>query len=67
LYIDFLCHIWDAVGRKLPPKIENLFLLQDSASALRSVLVKDFLAKNGVTTLTLEHPPYLCDLSAGDF
>jgi histone-lysine N-methyltransferase SETMAR len=42
-----------------------LFLLHDNAPAHRSVLVKDFIAKNIVTTL--EHPPYSPDMAAADF
>jgi hypothetical protein len=34
---------------------QQLFLLHDNAQAHRSILVKDFLAKNSVTTL--QHPP----------
>jgi transposase len=40
------------------------FLHLDSAPAQRSVLVKDFLAKNNVTTL--QHPPYSPDLAPAD-
>jgi hypothetical protein len=40
------------------------FLLHDNAAAHRSVLVRDFLAKNKVTTL--EHPPSSTDLAAAD-
>jgi transposase len=41
------------------------FLLLDNASAHRSVLVKDFLAKTNVTTL--EPPPYFPDVAQSDF
>ena len=41
------------------------FLLHDNAPAHRSVLVKDFLAKNNVTTL--EHPPHSPDLVPAEF
>jgi len=46
-------------------KTNNWFLYHDKAPAHRSVLVKDFLAKNNVTTLVL--PPYSPDLAAADF
>jgi hypothetical protein len=39
--------------------------IHDNATEHRSALVKDFLAKNNVTTL--EHPPYFCYLAAADF
>jgi len=41
------------------------FPLHDNAPAYRSVLVKDFLAKNNVTTV--EHSPYSPDLTPSDF
>jgi hypothetical protein len=41
------------------------FILHDNAPTHRSVLVKDFVAKNNVTTL--EHPTYSLDLAAADF
>jgi transposase len=41
------------------------FLLHNNAPAHRSVLVKNFLAKNIVTTL--EHPPYSPDPATADF
>jgi hypothetical protein len=41
------------------------FLLRDNAPAHRSVLVKDLLAKNNVTTQ--EHSPYIPDIAAADF
>jgi hypothetical protein len=37
-------------------KTNGWYLLHDNAPAHRSVLVKDFLAKNNVTTL--QHSPY---------
>jgi histone-lysine N-methyltransferase SETMAR len=66
-YIDILCRLRDAVRRKRPEKwrTNTWFYLHDNAPAHRSVLVKDFLAKNNVTTL--EHPPYSPDLAAADF
>jgi hypothetical protein len=45
-------------------KTKCRFLVQNNASAQRSVLVKDFLTKKNVTTL--EIPQYSSDLSAGD-
>jgi len=41
------------------------FLYHDNAPAHRSVLIKDFLAKNNVATL--ENPPHFPDLVAADF
>ena len=66
-YIDFLCRLRDTVRRKRPEKwrTDSWFYLHDNASTHRSVLVKDFLAKNNVTTL--EHPPYSPDLAATEF
>jgi len=45
-------------------RTNSWFLLNDNAPAHRSVLVKDFLTKNNVTTL--EHPPHSPDLAATD-
>jgi transposase len=66
-YIYNLRRLWDAVGRKRPKKwrTDSWFLLHDNAPAHRSVLVKDFLAKNSVTTL--QHLPYSPDLAPADF
>jgi hypothetical protein len=53
--------------RRIRPEIWTTnwwFLLHDNAPAHRSVLVKDFLAKNKATTL--EHPPCSTDLAAAD-
>jgi hypothetical protein len=57
----------DAVRRKRPEKwrSEICFLFHDNAPAHRSVLAKDFLRNNNVTTL--EIPPYSCDLAAAYF
>jgi len=52
----------DAVRSKRPEKMDNL---HDNAPTHRSILVKDFLAKNNVTTL--EHPSYSPDLIPADF
>ena len=56
MYIDILRRLRDAVRRKRPEKwrTDSWFLLHDNAPAHRSVLVKDFLAKNSVTTS--QHP-----------
>jgi len=53
MYIDILHRLRGAVRRKRPGKwrTNSRFLFHDNASAHRSVLVKDFLAKNNVTTL----------------
>jgi len=67
MYSDILRHPMDAVRRKRPKKwrTNSWFLLHHNAPAHRSVLVKDFLAKNNVTTL--EHPPYSPDVTAAYF
>jgi len=56
MYIDILRRPMDVIRRKSPEKWRTSiwFLLHDSAPVHRSVLVKDFLAKNNVTTL--QHP-----------
>jgi len=46
-------------------KTNSWILYHDNAPAHRSVLVKDSLAKNNMTTL--EHPPYSPELAAVDF
>jgi hypothetical protein len=53
--------------RKAPKKWSTIswFLLHENAPAHQSVVVKNFLAKNNVTTL--EHPPYSPDLAPVDF
>jgi transposase len=60
-YNDILRRLRDVVRRKRPEnRRTNLwFLLHDYAPTHRSVLVKDFLAKNNMTAL--EHPPYSPD------
>ena len=67
MYIDILCRLRDAVWRKSHEKWRTTrwFLLHDNAPAHRSVLAKDFLAKNNVTTL--KHRPYSPDLTPADF
>jgi hypothetical protein len=59
MFVATIHRLRDAVRRKCPEKgrTNSLFLLHDNAPAHRSVLVKDFLAKNHVTTL--EHPRIL--------
>jgi len=46
-------------------RTNSCFLLHDNAPAHQSVFVKDFLAKNYVTTL--QHPPHSPDLAPPDF
>jgi len=67
MYADTLRRPSDAVRRKRHEKLRTngWFLLHDHAPAHWSVLVKDFLAKNSVTTL--KHPPYSPGLAATDF
>ena len=67
IYLDILRHLRDAVRRKRPEKrrTNSWFLLHDNAPAHRSVLVKDFLAKNNLTTL--EHLPYSPDVTTAYF
>jgi hypothetical protein len=62
MHTVILRRIMDTVRRKFPEKLgtNSWFFLHDNAPAHRSVLVKDFLAKNNVTKL--EHPPYFPDL-----
>jgi hypothetical protein len=65
--IDISRRLKDAVKRKHPEKrrTNSLFLLHSNAPAHRSVLVKDFLAKNKATIL--ERPPYSTDLAPANF
>jgi hypothetical protein len=67
MYTDILHHLRDVVRRKCCKKWRNKswFLLLKNAPAHWSVLVKDFLAKNNVTTL--KHPPYSPDLAPANF
>jgi histone-lysine N-methyltransferase SETMAR len=44
---------------------QQLFHPHDHVPEHQMVMVKDFLAKNNVTTL--EHPPYTPDLAPDDF
>jgi hypothetical protein len=67
MYIGMLRCLKDAVRRNRPEKwrTDSWFLLHDNASAHRSVLVEDCIAKNNVTTP--EHPLYTPDLALPDF
>jgi transposase len=67
IYVDIFLRLKDAVRGNRTEKMENqqLFLLHDNAPAHRSILVKDFLSKNSVTTL--EHPPNNPDLGPATF
>jgi len=55
MYSDVLRHLRDVVGRKYPEKwtTNSWFLLHDNTPTHQSVLVKDFLENNNVTTLEL--------------
>ena len=66
LDIDTFRRFRDVVRMKSPEKRRNnsWFLLQENAPAHRSVLVKDCIATNNVTTL--EHPLFSPDLAAAD-
>jgi len=59
IYIDVLHQLRDVVGRNCPEKwrTNSWFCLHDNTPTHQSVLVKDFLEKNYVTTLEL--PQYL--------
>jgi hypothetical protein len=65
IYVDISRRFRDAVGRKIPEKrgVNCWFLLHDNAPAHRSVLIKDFLAKNMTILL---HPPYFPALHPAD-
>ena len=67
MYIDFLRRLGGAVSRTGSEKwrTKSWFLLHDNAPTHQSILVKDFLVKNIVTTL--EHPPYFPDLTSAHF
>ena len=67
MYFDIIRRLSNAITRKSPEKwrISTWFLLHDNAPAHRSVLVKDFLAKNDMATL--QHPPHSPDLAPADF
>jgi len=65
--VEILLRLRDGVRRKRLQKwrTNSRFLLHENAPTHRSILVKDFLANNNVTTT--EHPPYSPDLSSADF
>jgi hypothetical protein len=65
--IDIIRRLRDAVRRKPPGKwrASGWYLFHDNAPAHRSVLVKDFLLKNNVSTM--ERLPHFPDLTAADF
>ena len=67
MYTDILRRLRDAISRKRPEKwrLNSCFLLPKNAPAHRSVLVKDFSAKNKVATL--KHLPHSPDLAPTDF
>jgi len=67
MHIDIFRRIWNEGRRKRPEKwrTNRCFLHYDNAPAHRSVLVKDFLAKNNVKTL--KHPPYSLDFSPAGY
>jgi len=67
MYIGILRRLSDAVRMQRPEKCRpnSWFLLHDNAPVHRTVVVKNFLAKNNVTTL--EHPPYFPDLAPAHF
>ena len=66
MHIDILRIFRDAVRWKRPSKwrTHNLYLVHDNAPARRSVLVKDFLAKNNVKHWSIHHS---LKLAAADF
>jgi len=65
--IDVIRRLRNAARMKRPEKwrTNSWIIFHDNASAHRSVLVTDFLAKNYVTTLV--HSPYSSKLAAADF
>jgi hypothetical protein len=67
MYIDILCRFRYVVRRILSEKerTKDLFLVHENAPAQRPALIKDFLAKKGVTTLV--YPPYSSGLAQADF
>ena len=65
-YSDVLRNLRDAVRRKRPEEWKtNSWFLLHNVPAHWSVLVKDFLANNYVTTLN--QPPHSSDLAPADF
>jgi hypothetical protein len=67
MFIDIIRCLRGVVRRRRPEKwrTNSWVPLHANAPAHRSVLVKDFLAQNNVTTL--EHPPYCPNLVAANF
>jgi len=67
IYVDILRRLRDTVRRKRPSKWRTKiwFLIHDNAPAHQLDLVKDFLAKNHVTTPKLH--PHFPDLAPADF
>ena len=67
MWIDILRRLADAGRRKRPEKLRtNCWVhLHDNAPEHLSILVKDLLAENNVTTL--EHLPHSPDLAAAEF
>jgi hypothetical protein len=66
MHVDIIHLILEATRRKYPEKwrTNDWFLLHENAAVRRSVLIKDFLAKNNV--ITLEHPPHSPNLASAD-
>jgi len=68
MYIDILRRHADAVSRKYHKKkmrTNSWCVPHESDPAHHSILLKDLLAKNNMTTL--ERPPYSPDLAAAGF
>jgi hypothetical protein len=67
MYFAIFRRLRNAVRMKHPEKCRTncRFLLHDNAPAHRSVLVKDFLVKNNVTTL--QYPLNCSDMAPADF
>ena len=67
MYIHILRRLREEVRRKSPEewRTKSWFPLDENAPWQRSVLVKDFLARNNVKTL--ENPQYFPDLAPTDF
>jgi hypothetical protein len=67
MYIGLLHRLRDAVKKKRHEKwwAKSSFLLHENIPAYRSVLIKDFLAKNNVTTI--HHPLYSPNMASADF
>ncbi|UYV77151.1 hypothetical protein LAZ67_14003451 [Cordylochernes scorpioides] len=66
-YLQVMRNLREAIRHKRPDlwKNKNWLLHHDNASALTSLLVRDFLAKNN--TLMMPQPPYSPDLAPCDF